>query len=160
MAHNEKNLLEELTFAQKNDKHEKAEVTSVAEKNAGNKDQTPSRTQKYDADIVAAIDFGTTFSGYAYSFADNEEEIYINKNWDQGEGFSLYKTPTCLLLQQDGGLVSFGIEAVSMYNALSEEEAENYYYFDRFKMKLYNNKVRFKYVLYFDIFQLMWTMNM
>ena len=37
--------------------------------------------------IVAAIDFGTTFSGYAYSFSDDEEKIYTNKNWGQTQGF-------------------------------------------------------------------------
>ena len=91
--------------------------------------------------IVAAIDFGTTFSGYAYSFADDKEKIYTNKNWGQTQGFLLHKTPTCLLLKPDGEFVAFGFEAVSKYNDLTEEEADEYYYFDRFKMKLYDNKV-------------------
>jgi hypothetical protein len=36
--------------------------------------------------IVAAIDFGTTFSGYAYSFASNRQAIHVNKNWGQTQG--------------------------------------------------------------------------
>ena len=36
--------------------------------------------------LVAAIDFGTTYSGYAYSFVSerenkNHEDIRINKGW-------------------------------------------------------------------------------
>ncbi|GFO47586.1 heat shock 70 kda protein [Plakobranchus ocellatus] len=93
-----------------------------------------------DYQIVAAIDFGTTFSGYAYSFASNKQAIHVNKNWGQTQGFLLHKTPTCLLLKSDGQFDAFGFEAVSKYNELTEEEACAYYYFDRFKMKLYNNK--------------------
>lgn len=91
--------------------------------------------------IVAAIDFGTTFSGYAYSFMTNKDAIYTNKNWGQTQGFLLHKTPTCLLLKSDGELDSFGFEAVHKYNDLSEDEAASYYFFDRFKMNLYDNKV-------------------
>ncbi|KAK7496389.1 hypothetical protein BaRGS_00012311 [Batillaria attramentaria] len=90
--------------------------------------------------IVAAIDFGTTFSGYAYSFASNRDAIHVNKNWGQTQGFLLHKTPTCLLLRPDGQFEAFGFEATSRYNDLSEDEAAEYYYFDRFKMKLYDNK--------------------
>lgn len=36
--------------------------------------------------IVAAIDFGTTFSGYAYSFASNKQAIHVNKNWGHTQG--------------------------------------------------------------------------
>ena len=94
-----------------------------------------------DYHIVAAIDFGTTFSGYAYSFASNREAIHVNKNWGQTQGFLLHKTPTCLLLKPDGQFEAFGFEATSRYNDLCEDEAADYYYFDRFKMKLYDNKV-------------------
>lgn len=94
-----------------------------------------------DYKIIAAIDFGTTFSGYAYSFTGNKDAIWTNKNWGQTQGFLLQKTPTCLLLDPDGKFSAFGFEAVSKYNELSEEEAVTHYYFDRFKMKLYDNKV-------------------
>lgn len=90
--------------------------------------------------IVAAIDFGTTFSGYAYAFASNRDAIHVNKNWGQTQGFLLHKTPTCLLLRPDGQFEAFGFEATSRYNDLCEDEAADHYYFDRFKMKLYDNK--------------------
>ena len=56
-------------------------------------------------------------------------------------GFLLHKTPTCLLLRSDGQFEAFGFEAVSKYNDFTEDEAQDYFYFDRFKMKLYDNKV-------------------
>ena len=46
-----------------------------------------------------------------------------------------------LLLNSSGQFEAFGFEAVSKYNELCEDEAQDYFYFDRFKMKLYNNKV-------------------
>ncbi|CAG2207904.1 heat shock 70 kDa protein 12A-like [Mytilus galloprovincialis] len=107
-------------------------------------DEAVSSTLEMAADaykIVSAIDFGTTFSGYAYTFLPNKEKIYTNRNWGQTQGFLLHKTPTCLLLKPDGEFEAFGFEAVLKYNDLSEEDAGNHYYFDKFKMKLYENKV-------------------
>jgi hypothetical protein len=46
-----------------------------------------------------------------------------------------------LLLRPDGQFEAFGFEATSRYNDLCEDEASEYFYFDRFKMKLYDNKV-------------------
>lgn len=109
-------------------------------------DEAVSSTLEMAADaykIVSAIDFGTTFSGYAYTFLPNKEKIYTNRNWGQTQGFLLHKTPTCLLLKPDGEFEAFGFEAVLKYNDLSEEDAGNHYYFDKFKMKLYENKVSF-----------------
>lgn len=108
-------------------------------------DEAVSSTLEMAADaykIVSAIDFGTTFSGYAYTFLPNKDKIYTNRNWGQTQGFLLHKTPTCLLLKPDGEFEAFGFEAVLKYHDLSEDEAANYYYFDKFKMKLYENKVR------------------
>ena len=39
--------------------------------------------------LVVAIDFGTTFSGYALSFRNNPEEIRMNKNWGENLGFQV-----------------------------------------------------------------------
>ena len=41
--------------------------------------------------VVAAIDFGTTYSGYAWSFVSdfkckNQEDILINEEWSTFEG--------------------------------------------------------------------------
>lgn len=143
MADSKEKPVEALKSAEPEVDEDESDVISVAENDAGSEDQVSSGTPAEDSfKIVAAIDFGTTFSGYAYSFADDGERIYTNKNWGQTQGFLLHKTPTCLLLGPDGEFDAFGFEAVSKYNDLSEEEADDYYYFDRFKMKLYDNKVR------------------
>ena len=39
--------------------------------------------------LVAAIDFGTTFSGYAFSFTSSPENIIMNKNWGENIGFAV-----------------------------------------------------------------------
>ena len=37
--------------------------------------------------LVAAIDFGTTFTRYAYSFKANKDDIKVNKKWGAELGF-------------------------------------------------------------------------
>ena len=39
--------------------------------------------------LVAAIDFGTTFSGYAFSFKATPETIIMNKNWGENVGYAV-----------------------------------------------------------------------
>ena len=39
--------------------------------------------------LVAAIDFGTTFSGYAYSYGNAINDIKMNKNWGNSQGFEV-----------------------------------------------------------------------
>ena len=41
--------------------------------------------------MVASIDFGTTFSGYAFSFKSNKNEIRMNKNWGEDAGHQSFK---------------------------------------------------------------------
>ncbi|XP_035678978.1 heat shock 70 kDa protein 12A-like [Branchiostoma floridae] len=88
--------------------------------------------------MVAAIDFGTTYSGYAFSFMSSPEDIIMNKNWGENVGFQSYKTPTSVLLSPEREFVAFGFEAISKYTTLlKEEEDKEYYFFDRFKMRLH-----------------------
>ena len=92
---------------------------------------------------LVAIDFGTTFSGFAFSFnyKEGEKGIHMNKEWGADQGFSTLKTPTCLLLNPDRSFNSFGYEAQDRYAELEEEEAREYYYFENFKMILHNDQV-------------------
>ena len=39
--------------------------------------------------LVCAIDFGTTFSGYAFSFKSDPNNIKMNKNWGNSLGFQV-----------------------------------------------------------------------
>ena len=95
---------------------------------------------------VAAIDFGTTFSGYAFGWREELEENPTKTSapvWQAADGGLISsKTPTTVLLDKDEQLVDFGFDAETAYAELSEnEEHEDYFYFRRFKMMLYD-KVR------------------
>ena len=59
--------------------------------------------------FVAAIDFGTTFSGYAFSSITSTDTIHMNKNWSGGS-FESYKNPTSVLFGPSGFL-EFGYPA-------------------------------------------------
>ncbi|GES97076.1 hypothetical protein GLOIN_2v1646273 [Rhizophagus clarus] len=60
-----------------------------------------------DVRIIVAIDFGTTYSGFAYVHKENPETVVINSSWPGREGIS--KTPTALLYD-DGykNVISWG----------------------------------------------------
>ncbi|XP_060580179.1 heat shock 70 kDa protein 12B-like [Ruditapes philippinarum] len=98
-----------------------------------------------DSEIfIAAIDLGTSFSGWAFAtISDLEQEIKPNiyiKSW-----YSTYtqiatgKTPTCALIKPDGQtLDSFGYEAERRYDDLvSKKQHESYFFFKNFKTSLY-----------------------
>lgn len=90
--------------------------------------------------IVAAIDFGTTYSGYAYSFKSNWTKVFMNK-WEGGQ-LTSHKAPTALLLNPDKSFNSFGYEAEKIYGDIATngddegQSSQEYYFFHRFKMML------------------------
>ncbi|OWF51205.1 heat shock 70 kDa protein 12A-like [Mizuhopecten yessoensis] len=92
--------------------------------------------------MVAAIDFGTTYSGYAFSFKEdyktNPLQISINQNWIAGSrSLVSFKTPTCILFDKSEKFVAFGYAAEDEYSELAlDEKHGDYYYFRRFKMTL------------------------
>ncbi|KAH3818539.1 heat shock 70 kDa protein 12A-like [Dreissena polymorpha] len=92
---------------------------------------------------VASIDFGTTYSGWAYSFTHEYEKDPIDikaKHWNADQ-FISNKAPTCVLIHSDGKTVdSFGYRAENKYEELAQKnEHKTWYYFKHFKMKLFNN---------------------
>ncbi|WAQ98744.1 HS12B-like protein [Mya arenaria] len=108
--------------------------------------------------IVAAIDFGTTYSGFALSFhadyrQDKTSHIYLH-NWSCGGTIGTAKTPTAVLLKPDTSFDSFGYEAENRFLSDNIEDdafddksdhsevvnPETWYFFRHFKMKLYGNK--------------------
>ena len=97
--------------------------------------------------VVAAIDFGTTYSGYAFAMKDKKDEIHMNKNWGAEFGCSSYKTPTSVLLDKEKKFCSFGYDAQQQYAELAEREDQEYYYFERFKMTLHKTKVKYYTIL-------------
>lgn len=97
--------------------------------------------------IVAAIDFGTTFSGYAFSFRDKWAKVLTN-NW-QGGSLLSHKAPTVLLLNSKAEFVAFGFDAEDKYASMTETGAhKDYYLFQRFKMILHQDEVNFLYYTY------------
>lgn len=92
--------------------------------------------------MVASIDFGTTYSGWAYSLY-NDYMIAPTKAqtkvWYSKTGtLATEKTSTVVLIKPDGKtLEAFGYDAEDRYDELDNEKQHGYYYFTRFKMKLY-----------------------
>lgn len=105
-----------------------------------------------DALMVAAIDFGTTFSGYAFAMRDELEKDsskIFAPHWHASDGSLIsHKTPTTVLLDKEEKLVDFGFDAETTYAELAENgEHEDHFYFRRFKMLLYDQvrtKVRLR----------------
>lgn len=92
--------------------------------------------------VVVAIDFGTTFSGYAFAFTREPESVHMMRRWEGGDpGVTNQKTPTTLLLKPDGSFHSFGFGARDFYHDLEPDDAKKWMYFEKFKMSLHSNKV-------------------
>ena len=92
--------------------------------------------------VVAAIDFGTTYSGYAFSFIRDPDSIHMMRKWEGGDpGVTNQKTPTTLLLKPNGDFHSFGFSARDFYHDLEESEARKWFYFEKFKMALHSSQV-------------------
>lgn len=75
--------------------------------------------------LVAAIDFGNTFSGYAFA-TRHDVEIDLFKSrvpyWRASDGsFISYKTLSTVLLNMNAQFVDFGFEAESKYTDLLED---------------------------------------
>ena len=93
---------------------------------------------------TVAIDFGTTYSAFAFSFnkKEGEESIFMNRDWVNELGHRTSKTPTCLLLKPDKSFHSFGYKAAEKFAILrSMYEEKQYFFFQHFKMELHNNEV-------------------
>jgi molecular chaperone DnaK (HSP70) len=92
--------------------------------------------------FVAAIDFGTAYSGYAFSsrgdFTTDPLKITAHQ-WNKD--LISHKTPTSVLLDQDRKLVAFGDQAEKRFMELSEDDHHHeYYFFRKFKMLLYSTE--------------------
>lgn len=101
-----------------------------------------------DGIIVVAIDFGTTYSGWAFSIRDRYQQNHLDtqtrKDWESGDGLRTPKVPTCILFDKDDKFACFGYEAEDMYSELlAEDKADGWKYFSRFKMSLFRNEDEF-----------------
>jgi hypothetical protein len=96
--------------------------------------------------LVAAIDFGTTYSGYAFSsrkdFTRDPTQTYLKQWIDSTSGMVSNKTSTCILFNKDKKFSKFGFEAEAKYlDLIDDKEEKEWYFFRRFKMCLYSLKV-------------------
>lgn len=93
---------------------------------------------------MVALDFGTTYSGYAFWRKDNDPLDITSGKWNTGSKDVLesLKTPTSLLLNKENEVIEFGFEAEKIFKELVEDGTDKEYrFFRQFKMKLYNEKV-------------------
>nr|XP_022327057.1 myosin-10-like isoform X5 [Crassostrea virginica] len=90
--------------------------------------------------FVASIDFGTTYSGYAFSSKDEWERdpMNIHKNVWNSSNLMSAKTPTALMLGPKREFLAFGYDAETKYSE-SEGSFASYYYFHCFKLILQDN---------------------
>ena len=84
---------------------------------------------------VVAIDLGTANSGFAFSHKKYPKRVKRPANESDG------KVPTILLLTPEKRFDSFGHKARRRHEQLEEEEAQKWFYFERFKMELHATKV-------------------
>lgn len=90
------------------------------------------------------IDFGTTYSGFAYCRKQTSE--YFNQMWCPMFGDKYLhlglKTPTSLLLDDKNNFVAFGFDAEQLYeNYCYDDEEHSIRFFRNFKMKLLKKEV-------------------
>ena len=90
--------------------------------------------------VSVAIDFGTSNCAVGYSAHSKQDDIFIVNDWHDGEKHG--KIPTAILFNEREEFVAFGNLALKMYRDLKEdEEDEKFYFFQKFKMQLYDEKV-------------------
>ena len=98
--------------------------------------------------VVAAIDFGTTYSGYAFSFRHEYKKDPTKCStftWTAGSGgLQSLKTSSSILFDKRGHFDSCGFEAEDKYSELAiDNEHHDWMFFKRFKMNLYRQIVRY-----------------
>ncbi|CAG0912775.1 unnamed protein product [Notodromas monacha] len=89
--------------------------------------------------VIVAVDFGTTYSGYAFCFTHKPSDIHVMRKWPGDPDLSNQKTRTALLLKPNGDFDSFGFVARDRYHDLKPNEASRYFFFEKFKMILHHD---------------------
>jgi hypothetical protein len=92
--------------------------------------------------VAISIDFGTTYSGYAYCFVAHTKQgdIYKNTDWNTlvGQKSPYVKTPT-YLLYEGNKFDSWGYKAKKRLVELRQQgSASNYHFIEKFKTELFH----------------------
>jgi len=93
----------------------------------------------HDYTHYIAIDFGTSGCGIAVSTSVNSSCPHVYSNWSVNK--VPVKSPTYLLLDSEGKFEAFGDMALKNYygkNVRNKDKIDQYYFFVRFKMCLYD----------------------
>lgn len=98
--------------------------------------------------LVAAIDFGTAYSRYAFSFRSDYllDPLKIEVNHWTGNGSQTMspKAPSSVLLNPDKTFKSFGYTAEEEYSNLVETgQHQDWYFFTKIKMRLLYREVKY-----------------
>lgn len=89
--------------------------------------------------LYIAIDFGTSYSGYAFTFTKEVKDTIRVSLWTTENGEKTSKTPTCILFDEDQKFLKFGYEAMLTYTrSTTKSKAKKQYLFEHFKMELYD----------------------
>ncbi|CAC5391295.1 unnamed protein product [Mytilus coruscus] len=100
---------------------------------------------------VVAIDFGTANSGFAFSTKDRYKECPLNISLMKIRKTTDPKT-TSILLDEGTRFVEFGKKAQDKYAQIqTSDKKDTYYYFENFKMMLYNSKIPLRKLRIMDI---------
>ncbi|CAG8481208.1 10274_t:CDS:2 [Paraglomus brasilianum] len=75
-------------------------------------ESTSTSESEQDARVVVGIDFGTTFSGFAYANKVNKNTIETHDTWPEQRG--ALKTPTALLYAEDWKVHKWGVPALAV----------------------------------------------
>ena len=89
--------------------------------------------------LVVGIDFGTAYSAYAYSYAYEQDKIFMNSNWPSGS--RAWKEMTAILFDENCQFVAFGERAIEKHGELNVDQEKTWHLFSCFKMALYKKKV-------------------
>lgn len=78
------------------------------------------------------------------SFHTNPLDIKVDQSWMvNGKSYLPINTSTSILMSKEGCFKSLGHEAQQEYSEKQVlGEADNYLFFDKFKMELFNNEVK------------------
>ena len=103
----------------------------------------PRRKTHQGHPFIVAIDLGTTYSGYAFCATSDPDNIFLMRRWEGGDpGVINQKVPTSMLLNPKMEFHSFGYTARDTFHDLDPAEAREWYFLERFKLKLHSEKVK------------------
>ncbi|MDY7006439.1 MAG: hypothetical protein SWX82_21590 [Cyanobacteriota bacterium] len=90
-------------------------------------------------EVVVAIDFGTSRSGFAYKFKESDDSVFRDLWPDSPTSYP--KTATHLLVSSTGEIEAWGYTAIKKLAEFRAKGAAKDYYFARnFKMELHSGK--------------------